>query len=78
MKELNGAVDNNNVQMYAPTNQRPDFHYNVNNDSRQKLLFGQDYVETSIYLGPFLFDENIYGQSYLKLLNDEIKWCNDL
>ena len=39
MKELNDAVDNNNVQMYAPTNQRPDFHYNVN-DSRQKLLFG--------------------------------------
>ena len=39
-----GAVNNHNVGMYAPANQLPYFHYNVN-DNRQKLtawigLFG--------------------------------------
>ena len=41
---LNGAVNNHNVGMYAPANELPYFHYNVN-DNCQKLtawigLFG--------------------------------------
>ena len=27
---LDGAVNDHNVRMYAPANQPPDFHYNVN------------------------------------------------
>ena len=37
MKELNGAVNNHNVRMYASTKQAPDFHYNVD-DGPQKLI----------------------------------------
>ena len=32
---LNGVVNNLNVRMYAPANQPPEFHYNVNNSSEK-------------------------------------------
>ena len=44
---LNGAMNNHNVRMYAPSNQPPNFYYNVDG-SCQKLLFGEDYVETAL------------------------------
>ena len=57
--------------MYQPENQSPDFHYNVN-DTRQKLTTWVGLCGNGDMLGPFFFDENFYGQSYLNLLNDEV------
>ena len=57
--------------MYAPANQPPDIHYNVN-DSRQKLTVWVGLCGNGDMLGPFFFDGNVNGQSYLTLLNDEV------
>ena len=56
--------------MYAPSNQLPGFHYNVN-DSRQKLTVWVELCGNGNMLGPFFFDGNVNGQSYLNLWNDE-------
>ena len=60
---LNGTVNNHNVRMHAPVNQPPDFHCNVS-DSQQKLTF---WVGNDNLMGPFFFDGNVNGQSYLNL-----------
>ena len=59
-----GAVNNRNVRMHALANQPPDFQYNVN-DSRQKLTVWVGLCGNSDMLGPFFFDGNVNGQSYL-------------
>ena len=61
----------NKIRMYAPANQSPDFHYNVN-VSPQKLTVLVAFCGNSNILGPFFFDGNVSGQSYLNLLNDEV------
>ena len=38
----------------------------------KNLLFGQNYVETAIMLGPFFFDGNVNRQSYINLFNKVI------
>ena len=40
----------------------------------KNLLFGQDYVETTIcwVLSSFFFDRNVNGQGYLNPLNDKV------
>ena len=58
--------------MYAPANQPPDFHYNVN-DSRQKLTVWIGLCGNGDILGPFFFDRNVNRQSCLNLLNHEVK-----
>ena len=68
---LNGAVNDHNERMYAPVNQAPDIHYNVN-DSRQKLTVWVELCGNGDILGPFFFDGNVNGESYLTLLNDEV------
>ena len=67
---LNGAVNNHNVRMYAPAKQAPDFHCNAN-DSRQKLTVWVRLCGKVDMLGPFFFDGNVNGQTYLNLLNDK-------
>ena len=57
--------------MCAPVNQAPDIHYNVN-DSRQKLTVWVELCGNGDILGPFFFDGNVNGESYLTLLNDEV------
>ena len=57
--------------MYAPAKQLPGFHYNVN-DSHQKLTVWIGFCGNGNILGPFFFDGNVNGQSYLNLLNDEV------
>ena len=68
---LNGAVNNHNVRMYAPANQRSSISYNVNG-CRQKLIVRVGLCENGDMLGPFFFDGNVIGQSYLNFLNDEV------
>ena len=68
---LNDAVNNHDVRMYAPAKQLPGFHYNVN-DSHQKLTVWIGFCGNGNILGPFFFDGNVNGQSYLNLLNDEV------
>ena len=57
--------------MHASANQPPDFHYNVS-DSRQKLIVSVGLCENGDMMGPFFFDGNVFAQSYLNLLNDEV------
>ena len=59
-------MNNRNVRMYAPSNQPPGFRYNVN-DSRQKLTVWVELCGNGNMLGPFFFDGNVNGQSYLNL-----------
>ena len=68
---LNGAVNNHNVRMYAPSNQPPNFYYNVDG-SCQKLTVWRGLCGNGAMLGPFFFDGNVNGQSYLNFLNDKV------
>ena len=51
-------MNNHNIQMYAPANQLPYFHYNVN-DSRQKLTVWVGLCGNGNMLRPFFFDGNM-------------------
>ena len=57
--------------MYAPANQPPHFHCNVN-DSHQKLTVWVGLCGNSDILGPFFFDRKVNGQSCLNYLHDEV------
>ena len=57
--------------MYAPVKQLSGFHYNVI-DSHKKLTVWIGLCGNGNILGPFFFDGNVNGQSYLNLLNDEV------
>ena len=52
--------------MYAPANQPPDFHYNVN-DNRQKLTLCVGLCGNDNNFGPFFFDRSVNGKSYSNL-----------
>lgn len=68
---LNGEVNNHNVRMYAPSNQPPDFHFD-RNDAREKLTVWAGLCGNGDMVGPFLFNQNVNGQAYLNLLNEDV------
>lgn len=68
---MNGKVTSNNVRMYAPRGQRPDFNYDVN-FSREKISVWAGICGNGSILGPFFFDRNVSGPSYLAMLNRDI------
>ena len=57
---LNGAVNNHNVRMYASANQPPNFHDKM--IVAKNLLFGWDYVEMAISLVLFSLTETLMDQ----------------
>lgn len=69
---LNGSISTHNVRQYAPRGQRPlDFAFE-RRDSRQKLTVWIGLVGNGGLIGPFFFHQNVNGEVYLAMLNDQV------
>ena len=68
---LNGKVNSHNVVMYAPKGQPPNFTYDVNS-SREKVTVWAGICGNGRIIGPFFFDENINGNVYVNMLNEQV------
>ena len=68
---VNGAVNTHNVRRYAPRGQPPDFSYDIPLDQNKITVWcglkGNDTI-----IGPFIFYNNVNGQGYLNMLNNEV------
>ena len=58
-------------QEYAPVGNPPQFNYDVRG-SYQKIIDWGGLCGNESILGPFFFDNNVNGMSYLDILNEEI------
>jgi len=65
---LNGQI---NIIKYAPRGEMPDIHYDVP-ASRDKINVWAALCGNGSILGPHFFENNLNGQDYLDLINDEI------
>ena len=69
---LNASVNTHNVRQYAPRGQRPlDFQFE-RNDDRHKLTVWVGLMGTGDIVGPFFFNGNIDGESYLQMINQQV------
>ena len=68
---MNGKVSTQNVRMYAPKGDRPDFNYDVN-QSREKLNVWSGICGNGCIIGPFFFEGSVTGRKYLEMLNTHI------
>jgi len=68
---MNGRVNTHNVIQYAPKGQPPNFHFDVS-ASRDKVTVWAALSGNGHIIGPFFFDENVNGESYLNMLNEEV------
>lgn len=66
---LNGEVTTNNVRMYAPKGQAPDFYYEKRSD-RRKINVWAGLCGNGDVVGPYFFDQNMNGRTYLAMLNN--------
>ena len=64
---MNGKVSSQNVRMYAPHGNRPDFTYEVSN-CREKLSVWVGLCGNSAIIGPYFFDGTVNGRKYLDML----------
>lgn len=69
---LNCSLNTHNVRQYAPQGQKPiDFSFEKR-DSRQKLTVWIGLIGNGNLIGPFLFRENVNGDVYLAMINDQV------
>lgn len=68
---MNGKVSTHTVRQYAPKGQQPSFNYDVNL-SREKLNVWAGLCGNGAILGPFFFQRNITGRTYLDMINQDI------
>lgn len=68
---LNGTVSTQNVREYAPMGQPPDFHYDIS-ELRAKVTVWAAVCGNGVILGPYFFDQNITGEVYLNMINEQI------
>lgn len=66
---MNGRVTTQNVRMYAPVNQPPNFTYEVSND-RSKVTVWAAITGNNSLIGPYFFQGNVNGRTYLDLMNN--------
>ena len=66
---MNGRVSSQNVRKYAPKGENPDFSYEVN-FSKEKIIVWMGLSGGGNVIGPFFFDRNVNGQTYLEMLNE--------
>ena len=66
---MNGAVNTWNVREYAPKEQVPEFIYERNH-SREKITAWAGLCGNGTLLGPYIFDGNVNGYYYLKMINN--------
>ena len=68
---MNGRVSNQNIRMYAPKGQAPDFPYDVN-ECREKVTVWMGLCGNGRAVGPFFFEGNVNKEKYLELLNESV------
>ena len=69
---MNREVNSWNVRCYAENrNGIQDFTYDIPNDQR-KLLVWTGLVGDNSIIGPFFFDVNINGDTYLQMINHQV------
>lgn len=68
---MNGRVNTQTVREYAPAHQPPNFNFDVSS-SREKINVWAALCGNRDIIGPFFYDNNINGQTYLNMLNEEV------
>ena len=69
---MNSSLSTHNILQYAPRGEKPvDFSYEKK-DCRQKLTVWIGMIGDGTLLGPFFFQQNINGERYLQMINDQI------
>ena len=69
---LNASVNNHNIREYLPRGEQPlNFQY-LRNDGRHKLSVWVGLMGNGTVTGPFFFRQNIDGDDYLRLINEEV------
>ena len=68
---LNGNVNTQNVRQYAPIHNPPPFHYD-RSIHREKWTVWAALVGDGSIIGPFFLEDNLNGEVYLGLLNNNI------
>ena len=68
---VNGDGNFHNAVRYATKGEPPDFHYDVPN-SRQKVSVWAAVCGNGRILGPYFFDHNINGVSYVNMINEQV------
>ena len=66
---MNGVVSIWNVREYAPKEEVPEFIYKRNH-SREKITAWAGLCGNGTLLGPYIFDGNVNGYYYLKMINN--------
>ena len=67
--EMNGQANTHNVREYAPRGNPPAFNFDRSRE-RAKLTVWAGVCGNGLILGPYFFDANVDGLSYLRMLND--------
>ena len=65
----NRTVNTQNIRQYTSKGHPPNFTFEWNN-SRQKLTVWGGVCGNGVVLSPSLFDGNLNGNGYLRLLNE--------
>ncbi len=68
---MNGEVNTQNVREYAPVHQPPEFNFDLN-ISREKLTVWIGLCGNGRIIGPFFFNRNIDGLTYLEMINNDM------
>ena len=69
---LNASVNTHNIREYHPRGEQPlNFQY-LRNDDRHKLTVWVGLMGNGTVIGPFFFRQNIDGDDYLQLINEEV------
>lgn len=68
---MNGRVNSHNVRMYAEKGNPPPFNYDVSSE-RGKWSVWAGICGNGTLVGPFFFDRNVNGGSYLELINNHV------
>ena len=66
---LNDHVNNHNVLEYAPKGQPRNFIFDVNMN-RQNVSVWMLLSGNGVIIGPYFFDQNINGRTYLRMINE--------
>ena len=65
-------VNSHNVREYAPRGQQPRNFDDHRNDDRHKLTVWIGLIGNGSIVGPFFFWENVNGDDYLEMLNQNV------
>ena len=68
---MNGRVSSQNVRCYAPKGEMPVFTYEVSS-KKDKHTVWMGLCGNGTVLGPYFFDGNVTGETYLRMLNEEM------